>query len=66
MDIVLDKLVPIPLKEKFSKRNSGIWNTGVIFKAGEQIHIQAPSGSGKTTLVHLIYKLRHDYEGQIL
>lgn len=65
MDIVLDKLVPIPLKEKFSNRNSGIWNTGVTFKTGEQIHIQAPSGSGKTTLIHLIYKLRHDYEGQI-
>ena len=65
MDIVLKNLVPIPLKEKFSKRNSDIWNTDVTFNAGEQIHIQAPSGTGKTTLIHLIYKLRHDYEGQV-
>ncbi len=65
MDIALENLVPIPLKEKFSKRTSGIWNTKVVFKPGEKIQIQAPSGTGKTTLIHLIYKLRHDYEGRV-
>ncbi|MCY7422001.1 MAG: ATP-binding cassette domain-containing protein [Chitinophagaceae bacterium] len=66
MEIVLENLVPIPLKEKFSKRTSAVWNTKVLFSQGEKIQIQAPSGTGKTTLIHLIYKLRHDYEGQVL
>lgn len=65
MEIVLDNLVPIPLKDKFSRRTSAIWNTTVSFMPGEIVHIQAPSGTGKTTLIHIIYKLRHDYEGQV-
>lgn len=66
MQIELKQLVPIPLKDKFSKRTSDIWNTHALFNQGEWIKIKAPSGTGKTTLTHILYKLRSDYEGQVL
>jgi len=66
MQIELKQLVPVPLKDKFSKRSSDIWNTNALFSQGEWIKIKAPSGTGKTTLTHILYKLRNDYEGQVL
>jgi ABC-type lipoprotein export system ATPase subunit len=65
MDIQLQQVVPIPLKEKFSQRPSDIWNTSTTFRAGEWIKIVAPSGTGKTTLMNILYKVRHDYEGSV-
>lgn len=65
MTIELDHLVPTPLKDRFLQRASDVWNTRIQFNQGEFIKIKAPSGTGKTTLVHLLYKLRHDYEGNI-
>lgn len=65
MQIELKNLLPIPLKEQFLLRPSGIWGKTLSWNAGEYIKIKAPSGSGKTTLVHLLYKLRDDYEGEI-
>jgi putative ABC transport system ATP-binding protein len=58
-------LVPIPLKDKLLQRPSEVWNTTRVFTKGDRIKINAPSGTGKTTLVHILYKLRHDYEGQV-
>ena len=66
MQIKLQELVPIPLKEKFSSRSSDIWNTTVSFTPKSWIKIVAPSGTGKTTLMNTIYKLRHDYSGSVL
>lgn len=66
MQIQIDNVVPIPLKDKFSRRSSGIWNVTQTFQPGEWIKIKAPSGTGKTTLIHILYKVRHDYEGNIL
>ena len=66
MKIALQQLLPIPLKEKFLKRTSDVWNTTVSFEQSEWIKIKAPSGTGKTTLVHTLYKLRTDYEGAVL
>ncbi len=66
MQIELKQIVPIPLKDKFSKRNSDLWNRHLQFSKGEWIKIKAPSGTGKTTFVHIIYKLRYDYEGTVL
>jgi len=66
MQIELKQIVPIPLKDKFSKRNSDLWNRHLQFSKGERIKIKAPSGTGKTTFVHIIYKLRYDYEGTVL
>lgn len=65
MQIHLNKLIPIPLKEQFLQRPSGIWGKELLWHAGNYIKIKAASGSGKTTLVHLLYKLRTDYEGEI-
>lgn len=66
MQLSLQQIVPIPLKEKFAKRSSDIWNNDLQFAKGEWIKVKAPSGTGKTTLIHIIYKLRHDYEGNVL
>lgn len=65
MTIALDSIIPIPLKDRFLERKSAIWNTTLQFNPGEFIKIKAPSGTGKTTLVHILYKLRHDYEGML-
>ncbi|HEX8357708.1 MAG TPA: ATP-binding cassette domain-containing protein [Segetibacter sp.] len=65
MSIQLKQLVPIPLKDKFSSRQSNIWSENVLFAKGEWIKIIAPSGTGKTTLMNILYKLRHDYDGQV-
>lgn len=66
MQLQLQQIIPIPLKEKLLQRSSDIWNKNVQFTAGEFIKIKAPSGTGKTTFVHIIYKLRNDYEGNVL
>jgi putative ABC transport system ATP-binding protein len=65
MQLHIDSIVPVPLKEKFSNRSSGIWNKKISFAVGEWIKIVAPSGTGKTTLMNIVYKLRHDYEGSV-
>lgn len=65
MNLSLQHLVPIPLKEKFAGRPSDIWNTNKIFEQGNFVKIKAPSGTGKTTLVHILYKLRSDFEGEV-
>jgi ABC-type lipoprotein export system ATPase subunit len=65
MQIQLQQVVPVPLKEKFSQRPSDIWNTGITFHSGDWIKIVAPSGTGKTTLMNILYKVRHDYEGSV-
>jgi putative ABC transport system ATP-binding protein len=66
MRLELKQIVPIPLKDKFTKRGSDIWNRHLQFENGEWVKIKAPSGTGKTTFVHIIYKLRNDYEGFVL
>ena len=66
MQIHLKQIVPIPLKDKFAKRSSAVWNCDIQFSKGQWIKIKAPSGTGKTTFVHIIYKLRADYEGSVL
>ncbi len=65
MQLELKQIVPVPLKDKFSKRGSDIWNNHLQFKKDEWVKIIAPSGTGKTTLIHIIYKLRNDYEGTV-
>ncbi|HEX3023733.1 MAG TPA: ATP-binding cassette domain-containing protein [Chitinophagaceae bacterium] len=65
MQIALKQIVPVPLKDRFSQRSSDVWNQTVSFQHGEWIKIKAPSGTGKTTFIHTLYKLRHDYSGNI-
>jgi len=66
MNIQINGLVPLPLQDKLSNRPSDIWLTQTTFTSGNKIKIKAASGTGKTTLVHMLYKLRHDYVGEIL
>jgi ABC-type lipoprotein export system ATPase subunit len=66
MTISLEKLIPVPLKDRLLHRRSDIWNSSLTLKKGDWVKVKAPSGSGKTTLVHIIYKLRDDYEGSVL
>jgi putative ABC transport system ATP-binding protein len=65
MQLELKYIVPIPLKDKFSKRGSDVWNNHLQFSKSEWVKIVAPSGTGKTTFIHIIYKLRNDYEGTV-
>ncbi len=65
MRLSLNRVVPLPLKDKVNAYNSWVWNQELNFNKGEQVFIQAPSGTGKTTLVHLLYGLRSDYDGKI-
>jgi putative ABC transport system ATP-binding protein len=65
MQIKLNSILPVPLKENFLHKQSDIWNTDCTFSQQEWVKIKAPSGSGKTTLIHILYKLRNDYEGQV-
>ena len=65
MQLSLQGVVPVPLREKVTANKSGMWNTSVAFSKGQQVFIQAPSGTGKTTLIHILYGLRKDYEGEV-
>lgn len=65
MQLTLQSLIPIPLREKINARHSDVWNTELHFQSPEYIFIQAPSGTGKTTLIHSLYGLRKDFSGTI-
>jgi len=49
MQIELQQLFPLALKERLEHKVSGIWNQQLLFDAPEWIKIEAPSGTGKTT-----------------
>jgi putative ABC transport system ATP-binding protein len=65
MQITLNHVIPTPLKDKFQKRNSDVWNREQTFKPKQWVKIKAPSGTGKTTLTHILYKLRSDFSGSV-
>jgi ABC-type lipoprotein export system ATPase subunit len=65
MRLTLNKVIPIPLRDKVNSYSSGIWKQELELHKGEHIFIQAPSGTGKTTLIHTLYGLREDFEGTI-
>ncbi|MBS1669896.1 MAG: ATP-binding cassette domain-containing protein [Bacteroidetes bacterium] len=65
MQLTIKNIVPIPLKEKLIQRSSDVWNKQLTFNTNEWVKINAPSGTGKTTFIHILYKLRNDYEGTV-
>jgi len=62
----LNHLMPIPLRDRLSKKESSVWNNQLIFNLEEWIKITAPSGTGKTTLMNMLYGIRMDYDGAII
>lgn len=66
MQLTLQQVIPVPLKDRLQSRPSDIWMKDISWKEGAHIFIQAPSGTGKTTLVHVLYRLRNDHEGRVL
>ena len=66
MNIQLDHLVPIPLRDKIKQQGSEVWDRAITLDAGRFVKIKAPSGTGKTTLVHYLYNIRYDHSGQVL
>ena len=65
MEITLNNIVPIPLKDNLGSRPSDVWHTALSFSADRYVKIKAPSGTGKTTLIHFLYGLRKDYTGSL-
>ncbi len=65
MRLVLDQVIPIPLRDKVNSYNSGVWKQSLELFKGEHIFVQAPSGTGKTTLIHTLYGLREDFQGTV-
>lgn len=66
MKLQIQHIIPVPLKDVLLKKNSDVWNKDCVFNQSERIKIKAPSGTGKTTFVHILYKLRNDFEGSVL
>ncbi|HQR94307.1 MAG: hypothetical protein B7Y15_06905 [Bacteroidetes bacterium 24-39-8] len=66
MEISLQSLIPLPLKDRPLNAQSQIWRNNCTFHQGEWIKIQAPSGTGKTSFQHILYGIRYDYEGTIM
>jgi ABC-type lipoprotein export system ATPase subunit len=65
MQIRLQQVTPDFIEEEKIAR-SQVWNSNLVFQAGEKVLIIAPSGNGKTSLIHFLYGLRRNYSGNIL
>ena len=66
MNITLQNIIPIPLKDRILLTQKEVWNNELSFSSLNKTKIVAPSGTGKTTLMNIIYNLRTDYEGNVL
>ena len=65
MEIRLENLIPLPMKE-LSTGSSEIWEAdSFIFEKGKKYLVEAGSGKGKTSLLSIIYGLRTDYAGKL-
>ncbi len=64
MNIVFDKVMPIPLASIQHSPDS-IWGNHIELKSGERILLNASSGKGKSTFTFTSIGLRKDYSGQI-
>ncbi|MDA3819580.1 MAG: ATP-binding cassette domain-containing protein [Candidatus Delongbacteria bacterium] len=63
MKIQLKHIIPSPLTE-LPLQDSQLWRRDISFESNTTYLIYAPSGKGKTSLLHIMYGLRHDYDGQ--
>ncbi len=65
MKIILNNVVPTPLKED-NLELSKVWNTSLSLTNENNYFLSSNSGKGKSTFLNYIYGLRNDYEGTIL
>jgi ABC-type lipoprotein export system ATPase subunit len=65
MQLSVNGLMPVPLRDRMEGRKSGIWLNALVLQGNEYVFVKAPSGTGKTTLIHMLYGIRTDYEGAI-
>ncbi len=66
LPLSIQRLLPIPLRDRVLARSSGLWMQELTWdRDSERVLLLAPSGTGKTTLIHMLYGLRHDYEGTV-
>ncbi len=65
LSLSISGLLPLPLRERLSARDSAIWQKEIAWNSGKRIFVQAPSGTGKTTLIHILYGLRNDFDGHV-
>ena len=63
--IYLRDLRPEPLLPNGIQPDSQTFAAEVHFEVGRRYLVIATSGKGKSTLLHIIYGLRHDYEGEV-
>jgi ABC-type lipoprotein export system ATPase subunit len=64
MNIVLDSILPTPLKAIEHSANS-IWGKRIELFHGKKILLNAFSGKGKSTFTHIIMGLRNDFTGTL-
>ncbi len=64
MDIILDRIMPVPLAS-IQHGSDSIWGNFVEMKAGKHILLNASSGKGKSTFTMTTFGLRNDYDGKI-
>ncbi len=64
MNIILDRLMPVPLAS-IQHGSTSIWGNHVTLEEGKRILLNASSGKGKTTFTTTILGLRQDYSGEI-
>lgn len=65
MEVQIQQIIPIPLREKLIAKSSDVWLQSLLLVSPEYVFIKAPSGTGKTTLIHCLYGIRNDYDGSI-
>lgn len=65
MQLKIEQLIPVPLREKLNQKHSDVWLQNILIESPDYVGVQAPSGTGKTTLIHCLCGLRHDYDGAI-
>lgn len=64
MDILLEGIIPFPLRDNYSQ--SGVWGKQIGIKSSLSYLVNAPSGNGKSTLLSYMYGLRKDYDGRVV
>lgn len=66
MQLILQKLLPLPFQQKLTSNSSDVWLQNLHFRKGEHIALIAPSGHGKSLFFHILNGHYSDYEGTVI